>query len=173
MSNDLVGGFERVNSIYRKYIESAFPLRYDALANERRALLGERGLLSQPPLLEPMPVYRSAKRGDRDRFLREACMDLPPEYGDLEVFARKLFETGDPPEQVPLYEHQWRNLEAVLKEGKDIVVTTGTGSGKTECFLLPILAELARESRSWAASPAPPEARKWWRQRGGQRTCGQ
>jgi DEAD/DEAH box helicase domain-containing protein len=173
MANDLVGGFERVNSIYRKYIESAFPLRYEALAEERRALLGEQGLLSQPPLLEPMPVYRPAKRGEQDRFLREACMDLPADYRDLEVFARKLFEAGDPPEQVPLYEHQWRSLESVVKDGRDIVVTTGTGSGKTECFLLPILAELARESRGWPACNEPPTARKWWEQRGGERTCGQ
>ena len=45
---------------------------------------------------------------------------------------------------------------------KDIVVTTGTGSGKTECFLFPLLAELARDSSSWPACPNPAEDRKWW-----------
>ena len=33
-----------------------------------------------------------------------------------------------------------------LLEGKSLMVTTGTGSGKTECFLLPILGKLAREA---------------------------
>ena len=38
----------------------------------------------------------------------------------------------------PLYSHQ---VEAIkrLGEGRNLVVATGTGSGKTECFLLPIL----------------------------------
>jgi hypothetical protein len=56
------------------------------------------------------------------------------------------------------------------------VVTTGTGSGKTQCFLLPLLADLARESASpqWQPCPPPPDpaARKWWNQ-GNNRAVGQ
>lgn len=43
----------------------------------------------------------------------------------------------------PPYEHQYQCWKTLLKEktpdGKNmsIVVTTGTGSGKTECFMLP------------------------------------
>ncbi|MBX3274770.1 MAG: DEAD/DEAH box helicase [Sandaracinaceae bacterium] len=43
------------------------------------------------------------------------------------------------------YVHQvdaWRTL---IEDRKSIVVTTGTASGKTECFLVPILDDLARE----------------------------
>lgn len=36
-----------------------------------------------------------------------------------------------------LYRHQWDALQAV-KDGHDVLVTTGTGSGKTESFLYPI-----------------------------------
>jgi len=44
----------------------------------------------------------------------------------------------------PLYSHQ---EDALLcsKNGGNLVVTTGTGSGKTECFLLPILQSLLDE----------------------------
>ena len=45
----------------------------------------------------------------------------------------------------PLYVHQ----ETALKKALDkcnIVVSTGTGSGKTESFLMPILAGLAKEA---------------------------
>ena len=35
-----------------------------------------------------------------------------------------------------------------ITEGKNIVVATGTGSGKTECFLLPILAHLHKSAKS-------------------------
>ena len=38
----------------------------------------------------------------------------------------------------PLYSHQVAALR-ILTEGRNLVVATGTGSGKTECFLLPIL----------------------------------
>ncbi|WP_158593393.1 DEAD/DEAH box helicase [Nitrosovibrio sp. Nv6] len=63
----------------------------------------------------------------------------------------------------PLYTHQLRSLEESIINKRDIVVTTGTGSGKTECFLLPLLAELARESEGWPLSPEPPDDRDWWK----------
>ncbi|MCW2258673.1 MULTISPECIES: DEAD/DEAH box helicase [Sphingobacterium] len=40
------------------------------------------------------------------------------------------------------YKHQVRSWNYLLKANKSIAVTTGTGSGKTECFMLPILADL-------------------------------
>ena len=43
-----------------------------------------------------------------------------------------------------LYTHQEQALTKAL-EGRNIVVSTGTGSGKTESFLMPILAALAEE----------------------------
>ena len=57
---------------------------------------------------------------------------------------------GKPTKYLP-YEHQYRSWQ-VLRNGyvtegeknlvKSIVVTTGTGSGKTECFMLPLVADL-------------------------------
>lgn len=44
----------------------------------------------------------------------------------------------------PLYSHQQKAIAKVLS-GKNIVVSTGTGSGKTESFLLPILLDLYKE----------------------------
>src|SRR5262249_22184164 len=43
-----------------------------------------------------------------------------------------------------LYAHQEEAIKRVA-EGRNIVVATGTGSGKTECFLYPILLHLYRE----------------------------
>ena len=45
------------------------------------------------------------------------------------------------------YTHQLRALEA-FDSGKDVFVSTGTGSGKTECFMWPIISKLAHEARS-------------------------
>ena len=150
--HDLVGAYERMNKVYQWYIESAFPLRYEALSEERRELLAQQGVLSQPPLLETIPVYPTLSNN-----LAETSQLLPPDYQDLQYLAQDLLPTN-----VELWEHQWESLHKVLVNKKDIVVTTGTGSGKTECFLLPLLAELARDSASWPACPKPDDDRKWW-----------
>lgn len=44
-------------------------------------------------------------------------------------------------EKYPPYKHQAESWKA-LAEGKSIVVTSGTGSGKTECFMYPVLSDL-------------------------------
>ncbi|MCD7975608.1 MAG: DEAD/DEAH box helicase [Tannerellaceae bacterium] len=36
-----------------------------------------------------------------------------------------------------------------MQQRKHIIATTGTGSGKTECFLLPVIADLINESQNW------------------------
>ena len=151
--HDLVGAYERINTVYRKYIESAFPLRYSNMVEERRTLCADSDTLSIPPLLEPTPVYPSS-----NLTLAEATAQLPGEYRDLPCLAQGLLGSPD----IQLWKHQWKSIRTVLVDKKDLVVTTGTGSGKTECFLLPILAELAKESNRWPESPAPPADRKWW-----------
>lgn len=152
--HDLIGSYERLQDIYRMYIESAFPLRSDALAAERRQLLGKNEILTQPPLIETVPVYETVP----DLTLQEAGRRLSAGYEDLHEFAAGLI-----PQNRKLYTHQWESLQNVLVHKKDIVVTTGTGSGKTECFLLPLLAELSRESKSWKESPKSPSNRKWYK----------
>jgi ATP-dependent helicase YprA (DUF1998 family) len=68
-----------------------------------------------------------------------SSMDAPPEKYLDDRFAR----TWQP------YRHQVAAWEALSqREPRSVIVTTGTASGKTECFLVPILADLARELRS-------------------------
>ncbi len=149
--HDLFGAYQRLDRIYQLYIKSAFPLRYRVLADERDKLLQQPGILSQPPLVEPVPIYPSSGMN-----LSAAANQLPSEYRDLAQLGQEIFDSG-----ISLYQHQWDSLYEVLVNQRDIVVTTGTGSGKTECFLLPLLAQLAKESRTWAANqPAPPN--RWW-----------
>ena len=167
---DLIGAFERVRRVYRWYIESAFPLRSDALSREREFLLDRigsgdvPGTLAQPPLVEPVTVYERSPHN-----LREASQQLPKEYQDVQHLAEALF-----PPEVKLYRHQFDALKLGI-QGEDVVVTTGTGSGKTESFLLPLLAYLARDSRSWPRRPIPDDpderdawaaSRRWWEKDG-------
>ncbi|KJR98717.1 MAG: hypothetical protein VR65_19580 [Desulfobulbaceae bacterium BRH_c16a] len=64
---------------------------------------------------------------------------------------------SDPPESLPKdyifhreqypYHHQLQAWEALVSDTppRSVLVTSGTGSGKTECFLIPILNDLANE----------------------------
>ncbi|MGF1574395.1 MAG: DEAD/DEAH box helicase [Cyanophyceae cyanobacterium] len=157
--NDVIGSYQRLQHIYQLYIKSTFPLRYDTLSQERDALLnrvGNQGLppvLSQLPLIEPMPQYPSSG------YNIQACAeDLPSEFQDLQHLAKTLFGSD-----IQLYQHQKESLDKVIKHNKDLVVTTGTGSGKTECFLLPLLAYLAKDSQSWIQINDPqPANHHWW-----------
>lgn len=150
--HDLVGAYQRLDRIYHLYIKSAFPLRYRALADERDTLLQQPGILSRPPLVEPVPIYPSSGMN-----LSAAAYQLPPEYRDLAHLGQEIFDSN-----IPLYQHQWESLREVIVNQRDLVVTTGTGSGKTECFLLPLFAQLAQESQNWPTCPSAPINHRWW-----------
>ena len=154
--HDLLGAYERLERLYRLYIKSAFPLRSSVLSAERDRVLERRGVLSQPPLVETVPIYPTSGLN-----LSAAAKQLPPEFRDLAPLGRKLF-----PSNIQLYRHQWQSLDEAIRNHRDIVVTTGTGSGKTECFLLPLFAQLARESATWSPIGASTTNRHWWVDRG-------
>ena len=159
--HDLIGAHRRIDQLYRLYIKSSVPLRYPALNTERDALLEAKTTLCQPPLLETVPVY--APEDQTRGTLADLAQRLPEQWRDVAHLAARLFQ-NDKKEPINLYKHQWESLQAATEGGRDLVVTTGTGSGKTECFLLPLFAQLARESRTWT-KPNPPldkAKRHWW-----------
>jgi ATP-dependent helicase YprA (DUF1998 family) len=124
----------------RTYITSTYHVSNPALVDLREGLLRRTGALAQEPYLESTARYTASRRYD--------ALSLPPAVADL---LRRLAGGGivfDPP-----YDHQAEALQAVLTPPyKDLVVTTGTGSGKTETFLLPILARLGGEAARDQAS---------------------
>ena len=64
---------------------------------------------------------------------------------------------------LPLYRHQLRAWE-LSRQGRSVVVTSGTGSGKTECYLLPVFSYLAEEARQgWGEVDPEPDRKFWWR----------
>ena len=120
------------------YIEATYHLSHPKVVSLRRALLMEGGV-AQTPFIESTPAYV----GDR----KFASLALDERICDfLTSLASK--ESGELLFNPP-YEHQAQALEATIHAnagGTGIVVTTGTGSGKTESFLLPVLARLAEEA---------------------------
>jgi hypothetical protein len=120
------------------YIEATYHLSNPKVVRLRRRLLMQGGV-AQTPYIESTPTYigdRPFASLDLDRNVREFLTSIAAEESGGLLF--------DPP-----YEHQAQALEKTMcaeASGTGIVVTTGTGSGKTESFLLPVLARLADEA---------------------------
>lgn len=158
MSNPLTL-FDDLREMYLRYLDSPFDLRYPDLLSERRALLNTDGRLFRQPLIEPIPAYQSSN----NTFQGIAQSLLGPSWSAADIADLGNFVTLElfPPSRVP-YAHQEQVFAESVVNGNDVIVTTGTGSGKTECFLLPILAALIRESAGWG-QPGPRDPRwDWW-----------
>ena len=134
----------------RDYIEATYHVSHPTLIAQRQRLLDELGVIHQRPYLESTPRYRAGKRFGV----------LGLDAASLEVFEALSREAPGEPLLLhdPPYEHQAEATRLALVDKRSLVVMTGTGSGKTECFLLPILGKLAEEARtngaSFGATPA-------------------
>lgn len=128
--------------VYLKYINSGLPFSHDELNAERNALLEEKGTICQPPIIELVPKYN--EKATLEQFCRDENVLM-----DINAFVNTgLFGQNIHGER-KLYDHQYKSLKDAFIDRKHIVVTTGTGSGKTECFLLPIISDLITESKNW------------------------
>jgi ATP-dependent helicase YprA (DUF1998 family) len=131
---------QQLHRALRDYIEAAYHMSHPTLVDQRRALLDQVGVIHQRPYLESTPRYQT---GDKfadlglDPAVLEVFMEVSAPKGDLGLLIH------DPP-----YQHQALSIQLSLVEGRSLVVMTGTGSGKTECFLLPILGKLATEAKA-------------------------
>ena len=151
--------FGRLRETYLRYLDSPFDLRYEPLVSERRAMLDRDGRLYRAPLIEPMPPYVSSNL----TFAAAANQILGGTWpsgtvSDLASFVScGLFPSGR-----KLHAHQYEAVTASVRDREDIVVTSGTGSGKTECFLLPLACALVEESTRWGVCPPAPATHDWW-----------
>ena len=140
-----------IRGALQDYIEATYHMGDPRLVAQRRALLELEGTLFRAPYLESTPRY-TATRSFAELALPESASTLFDEMAHPGDHSEPLLH--DPP-----YMHQAEALEATIRDAASLVVTTGTGSGKTESFLLPILAKLAIEAKDSPTSFATPSVR--------------
>jgi len=123
-----------------RYLRSLLPVRDAAIAAALAERIADSPLLTKGPILEATPPYRTGAS------LRELIADgvLDPAFARL----------GGPtlPLDRPLYLHQEQAIRKAAA-GRNLVVASGTGSGKTECFLLPVLSALTAEHAAGTLGP--------------------
>jgi len=148
--------FDSLRDTYVRYLDSPFDLRYSDLIEERRQLLDADGRLYRFPLIEPVPAYQLC--GNTFAQTVHSLLDgLWPQTIKEDLIG--FVSQGLFPPARELFNHQRDVFEQSVVHGRDVVVTTGTGSGKTECFLLPIAAAVIQESARWG--PPGPRSPQW------------
>lgn len=160
--NNPLALFQNLRQMYLRYINSPFALRYDELSREREQMLDRDGFIWREPLIEPVPAYR--KCGQDFRRMLHGLVDANWGAAAAEEVADFIYCGTFPADQEP-YAHQREVFVESVLNGRDVIVTTGTGSGKTECFLLPVVAAVVRESATWGAPAARPADWDWWDRR--------
>lgn len=144
--------FDALRDYFFRYYDTPFSLADERIRAERRHLLDQDAVTYRRPWIEVRPRYVLSPN--------DVAASLVAAGGtaDLAEFAALGLLRGDISR---LYLHQAEFVRAVLS-GRNAVITAGTGSGKTEAFLLPILANLLQESKAWP-SAGPNSQSVWWR----------
>ena len=122
------------------YIESQYRISHPLVFAERADLLRQRGAIAQDPFVESTPAFAAASLLSdlEERFPQSVWPGLS-----------ELVSHGLPVDRFPLYTHQEEALLASFGETPNLLVATGTGSGKTEAFVLPILSRMLKEAQTW------------------------
>ncbi|MFX0101554.1 MAG: DEAD/DEAH box helicase [Candidatus Hodarchaeota archaeon] len=127
---------EEISSKYAEYLSGSFFIN----DKELRVLIEDaikKYQFVKGPYLEAIPPF---KKGVKIQdLIEEGILD--------ERFAHFIFDALWYLKDNPLYLHQERAIMKITS-GRNIVVSSGTGSGKTECFLLPIYNHLLQEYRT-------------------------
>lgn len=128
------------------YIKTAYLGKNDELRELCINELERCGVLWQEPYIEANPAYKVSYNGiNNSNYIPEEVKDIL-----VRMSENKLGVYKDP------YVHQVQAVENFYN-GNDLFVATGTGSGKTECFMWPMVSKLVLEAR---------ESPNTWKQRG-------
>jgi ATP-dependent helicase YprA (DUF1998 family) len=138
--------FDALREALAEYLETAYRIAHPDVFAERGAMLRQVGTIAQIPFIEATPAFAT---GQLLQTLEQQNPDVVP------AGLSALVQHGVPVDRFALYTHQQAALLAAFSTAPHLLVATGTGSGKTESFLLPILADILRDAQAWAAPRHP------------------
>ncbi len=123
---------------YRRYLLSTFRTNRDYYNKQMAEQLSKDNVISNGPFISMSDSFKkemSIRQLVEEGYLCKSILDLDKLHPDR-----------------ALYKHQ---VEAIKKATNDnnLVITTGTGSGKTECFLIPVINHLLKEKENGTLNP--------------------
>lgn len=134
-----ISASENIKDEFIGYISTLFHISDKEYASQFLTALQEEGAITKVPYLDVSDSYKTGvsleqmiEEGEASPLFRTLEGDIPD--GDKEIQINRC-----------LYLHQDQALRK-SNQGKNLIVTTGTGSGKTGCFIIPIINHLLREA---------------------------
>ncbi len=129
---------KRITDFYRRYLLTTFGTNNEKYNEQLKQALEKNGAIADGPYISMSDPYEKGK--------------TLSELAEEGLISRELLKLENINPNRNLYRHQ---EEAVRKavEGKNLIVTTGTGSGKTESFLIPVINQLLREKEEGTLGP--------------------
>lgn len=129
---DALATSERISTKYFDYLRATFAPRSPEWNAEFEAALRTYPLTNGPFLQASPPFDHGASIAD---LIEEGV--LSEGFGRVNQDALPVGR--------PLYRHQELAARRAVTDRRNLIITTGTGSGKTECFLIPIINGLLHE----------------------------
>ena len=122
-----------LQSHIQRYLLTALPInsRFPDLRKQAEDYLSKSDVLVKGPYIEAIPDF--PKGSSLQDLVEQGVLHRGFESLGESVYRRKL------------HSHQERAIKEVVSNGKNIVVATGTGSGKTECFFYPLIDALLKD----------------------------
>ena len=165
---DPIQSFEEIKNSFKLYVKTRFATQFESVEKERSDLLDTEGIFYQEPWIELIQKYKSSGKKIKDLTVNDLSGLSDIQVKDLQSFVQSGLIID---ENIELYMHQYQMLQKSLK-GNNAVITSGTGSGKTEAFLLPLFAYLIKESSSWKKpDELPSNLNDWWKNEEWQKSC--
>ena len=132
ISMDVFALRDSVVDEYKKFSTSFTKIRAEDIRAQVEKIYADERYWPEP-LIQINANYR-----------RTTTIDALVSAGALEPACRDIFRVGDTP--LTLYKHQEQAI-ALAADGESYVVTTGTGSGKSLCFFIPIVNAILAEKK--------------------------
>jgi DEAD/DEAH box helicase domain-containing protein len=142
-----------IEEAFLRYYQTQYWVRWPKIQEERTKLLKANKVFFTNPLLELIYPYPA------DVDPASLCEPLKIDSD----FSSDLMYIAFGNRDFKLRQHQADAITTSLNDTgtgpHNVIVTTGTGSGKTESFLLPLVARFMKDRKS---SPVSGSVNKWW-----------
>jgi len=169
---------ENIRKSLKAYYRTAFHLRDKYKYVEemiQEDIFDQDGLVTREPEIELLPEYektniRFDETAGQDDYRQLNVHDLQKDGNDImdhnQLNTFKQFIGLGLIKGFEIYSHQFNMLKSAMS-GKHSIITSGTGSGKTEAFLLPLFAQIFKEIlnpyKPWDPAKKRQSEQNFWR----------
>ena len=129
---------KKITDFYRRYLLTTFRTNSDTYNSQLKFLLNEEKAISDGPYISMSDPFAKGK--------------TLAELAEEGVLSKDILKISAFHPTRSLYLHQEKAVRTA-KQGKNLIVTTGTGSGKTESFLIPVINQLLEEQEAGTLGP--------------------